>query len=721
MKKVFKRAVSFAAALSVVSGFAAGARETDYYGDFEYPNIDFSQMDAGPYDTSVIDELDTRIRGIMDTRGDFAEISPLLDDCENELEKVMSSSMYTLIMNYLDNNDKTNSENAAETEKQILTAKTVETLLVDLYNNGYSSELEEKYGKEAMERIVANKSSDEFLELSKEENELVSQYYSNQLDVDKCGEIFVKLVDVRNRIAEAEGYDSYADYAYERIYARDYTSDDAKAFSEYTKEYILPYYGTVSENVELMAGLGKVREFTDEEIIELVGGGLDNLSSELKECFDYMFEYGLADISYSETKTMPGTGVTCSLPYYNSNYLFISPGTEPEYIPWTLTTLVHEFGHFNAGMRTIGQLDFIAATDNIDLAETQSQGLELLFMKEYDGIFRGDAEYRRMETARNLLSSVIEGCIFDEWQRAVYAEEELTPEKADQLLEEIYGEYGAKITLDADNAAREIWALINHNFTLPFYYISYATSAMAAFEIFAESEDDYNSAFDKYMEITKYVQGSGFRNVLEECGLHDVFDEETFKTVSEAVAENYCGFGDVTGEDWFKPSVLFVSAWLEGDESGSFRPDDSATREEFVTALGKMYDGFFGIETDGDCPFDDVYDEELAEYVAWAYSNDIVNGIDEDSFGGDETITREQLVALMYRLAEYSGADTDVPDSEALFTDLADVSEYADNAVSWAYSEGIIDGYDDGSFKPQATITRAETAQVLRNFSVAVY
>lgn len=719
MKKMFKRAAAIVLALSLAAGAAASARETNYYEDFEYPNIDFSQMDAGPYDTAVIDELNTRIRGIMDTRGDFSEISMLLDNCETELKKVISSNMYTLIENNLNNNDKTNAEHAAETEKQLFVAKTLETLFVDLYNNGYADELAEKYGEAAIKKIVENQTSDEFLELSNKENELLSEYYANQRDAGKCAEIFMELVELRNSIAAAEGYDSYADYAYERLYSKDYTSADTAMFGEYAKEYILPFFAELNSNVEAMAEQGEIPEFTDDEIKELVGGGLDDLSSELKECFDYMFAYNLADISFSETKTMPGTGVTFSLPLYNSNYLLISRGEESEYDRWTLGTLVHEFGHFNSGMRTIGQIDVVTMSDNVDLAETQSQGLELLFMKEYDGIFKGDAEYRRMETVRNLLNVLIEGCVFDEWQQRVYAEEELTPDRADELLEEVYGEYGARIVSDEENAARQMWTMLGHNFITPFYYISYATSAMAAFELLAESEADYDSAFDKYMEITKCTPDRGFRNALEECGLRDVFSEEAFEEVAGAVTENYCGFNDVSPGDWFNVPVLFVSSWLEGG-GNNFRPEENTTREEFVTALGKMYDGFFGIDAEGGCPFTDVEGEELAEYVTWANENDIVYGVGNNLFGGGETITREQLVTFMYRLADYSGADMTAGET-AEFGDAEAVSDYAAEAVSWAFGEDIINGYGDGTFKPQNTVTRAETAQILRNFSVEIY
>ncbi|HIT84491.1 MAG TPA: S-layer homology domain-containing protein, partial [Candidatus Ornithomonoglobus intestinigallinarum] len=73
-----------------------------------------------------------------------------------------------------------------------------------------------------------------------------------------------------------------------------------------------------------------------------------------------------------------------------------------------------------------------------------------------------------------------------------------------------------------------------------------------------------------------------------------------------------------------------------------------------------------------------------------------------------------------YRLADYSGADMTAGET-AEFGDAEAVSDYAAEAVSWAFGEDIINGYGDGTFKPQNTVTRAETAQILRNFSVEIY
>ena len=719
MKKLFQKITSALLAVMMTAGIIASARETNFYGDFDFPNIDYSQMAYYPYNVSDFNDRIERIRAIVTSGGDFAEISMLLDECEAEIIEAVTLYNCAVIETYKENTEENNAESASAYASVMVMSQNLESLIKDLYDSDYGDSLAEKYGRDNIEQLIDNSGTDEFYELSNAEEALVNEYYANQSDLEKCREIFIKLVDIRNNIAAEQGYSSYADYAYEVIYGRDYSSEDADMFFGYVKQYIVPVYVVLAGIVADMSGDAYASEFTPREAQELVAGGLDDISSELKESFDYMLTYHLLDMEYSDKKIMPGTGATFDLPYYKSSYVFISPFEDGENNGWNLSTLIHEFGHFNAGIRSMNSDDIIFGSESLDIAETQSQGLELLFMPYYDRMYTSEAGYERLYMVFKMLNSVVEGCIYDEWQRRVYNEDSLTADRADELLADVAGEFGL---VDGQNTDKtNLWCYISHNFDSPFYYISYATSAMAALEILDKSLEDYDEAADTYMELTLNGSDGGFRSSLAECGLNDIFNEDTVIGIAAMAANEYCGFLDVKAVDWFRNPVMFVSDWLDGYDDGNFYPYNSTTREQFITALGRMCDGFFGIEAEGNCPFIDVSDEELQKYVTWAQDNDIVYGVGGNMFGGDETITREQLVTFMYRLAEYSGADTEVPDGNAGFADFSSVSDYAGEAVTWAYAEGIINGYEDGSFKPQNTVTRAETAQIMRNFSVKIY
>jgi len=102
--------------------------------------------------------------------------------------------------------------------------------------------------------------------------------------------------------------------------------------------------------------------------------------------------------------------------------------------------------------------------------------------------------------------------------------------------------------------------------------------------------------------------------------------------------------------------------------------------------------------------------------VEWAAANGIVFGYGYGRFGPDDNITREDLVLILYRYAQFAGIQ--LPDIRAYtgFTDDANIAGYAKAAVEAFYSAGIVSGYPDGSFKPQGDTTRAETAVMLQGF-----
>ena len=84
-----------------------------------------------------------------------------------------------------------------------------------------------------------------------------------------------------------------------------------------------------------------------------------------------------------------------------------------------------------------------------------------------------------------------------------------------------------------------------------------------------------------------------------------------------------------------------------------------------------------------------------------------------DGTMANDNVTREQFVTMLWRLSVEPTAAT-----AASFTDSGSVSDYAKTAVDWAVSKGIVNGYNDGSFKPQGNATRAEVAKMLTVYCV---
>ncbi|WP_286684302.1 5'-nucleotidase C-terminal domain-containing protein [Collinsella sp. UBA1693] len=189
-------------------------------------------------------------------------------------------------------------------------------------------------------------------------------------------------------------------------------------------------------------------------------------------------------------------------------------------------------------------------------------------------------------------------------------------------------------------------------------------------------------------------------------------------------------FKDVAATDWFAGVVgQAVDAELmkgysddSGASTGFFGPYDNMTRAQVVTVLYRIS----GDATPGEkpgankTPFTDV--EDGAYYINalnWAYENGLTSGYTKANgemanlFGPHDTVTREQLVTLVWRAAGAPVATSD--DAYRSCKDAGKESVFAVDALKWAASKGILTGSveADGSYlKPTASTLRCEGAKV---------
>lgn len=182
-------------------------------------------------------------------------------------------------------------------------------------------------------------------------------------------------------------------------------------------------------------------------------------------------------------------------------------------------------------------------------------------------------------------------------------------------------------------------------------------------------------------------------------------------------------FKDVYDSFWGKNAIeyLYKKGVISGMTEDTFEPTATLTREQAVKILclafniqdvkniysenGRVYD-----LTDYSM-FDDVAQYDwYSEYVFAAYRRNIVNGIADKRFGVGESVTRQDIAVMLYRILEASSSKKD-----SGFDDAADIAPYAEEAVAYMRANGIISGYDDNTFKPQSFISRAEIAQIVYN------
>ena len=107
-----------------------------------------------------------------------------------------------------------------------------------------------------------------------------------------------------------------------------------------------------------------------------------------------------------------------------------------------------------------------------------------------------------------------------------------------------------------------------------------------------------------------------------------------------------------------------------------------------------------------------------ANAVVWAQQNGIVNGISETEFAPDNSITREQIAAIIHRYAQYKGIDVSVGENTNIlsYNDYDDISEYAIASMQYACGSGLLKGRTESTLNPKENATRAEVAAILHRF-----
>ena len=178
------------------------------------------------------------------------------------------------------------------------------------------------------------------------------------------------------------------------------------------------------------------------------------------------------------------------------------------------------------------------------------------------------------------------------------------------------------------------------------------------------------------------------------------------------IVDNSKEFTDVSPTSWEADAVAFASAHelFSGTSETTFSPNESMSRGMLATVLYRL-EGCpdqEGATTYGDVSSDAWY----ADGVAWVTENGIANGYGDGQFGPNDNITREQFAVMLWNYAGRPAASSQVLD----FTDADQAGSYALEALCWAAENGILNGYSNGQLVPGGTATRAQAAQMLKNF-----
>ena len=191
-----------------------------------------------------------------------------------------------------------------------------------------------------------------------------------------------------------------------------------------------------------------------------------------------------------------------------------------------------------------------------------------------------------------------------------------------------------------------------------------------------------------------------------------IFDKTKHKTAPSIAWSN--PFRDVAQGAWYYDSVAYVhqNGLFSGTSAASFSPNAVTTRGQIVSILYNLAGSptVRSGNTFRDVPSSAYY----ANAVEWAAAMGLTSGTGSGLFLPDAPVTREQLAVFLSQYAKQHGVELTGSSSLQRFSDYRSVSNYAQQPLAWAVSQGLLSGFEDGSLRPRSPATRAQTASILR-------
>lgn len=402
------------------------------------------------------------------------------------------------------------------TEQSPFLQDKIKLIMAALAESPFSKELEEKYFSDDFESYKDySGASAKYLELLNQEQKLISEYYTlsvgnNHSDYNGLADIYLKLIKVRHEIAVERGYDNYLEYAYVESYGKDYTTEDARNFLKYIKDYIYPIK-------DLLTG-GDIPDFSDKDIITMLGESTKEMGGPIWDAYRYLRKYEL--YRFGTNSNSMDANYEMYLPDYEIPIIFLCNRG--------FSSLSHEFGHFTDELYNYG------AFADYDTSEVSSQTMEFLTIA-YSPSITEDAKAKYQKA---LITEALDDIIY--WAADTLFEMDIYTADPDTLtindIESIY--YKSHIAYGLGQNKKE-WVYRDHFIDYALYMINYATSAMAAVQIMRMECENKGAGVDGFIHFISQDKGDGFNTILKKAGLASPFEEETFIKTAEFLKNSY--------------------------------------------------------------------------------------------------------------------------------------------------------------------------------------
>ena len=370
----------------------------------------------------------------------------------------------------------------------------------------------------------------------------------------------------------------------------------------------------------------------------------------------------------------------------------------------------------------------------------------------------GEANMQTAEIRNMVLAKADVPALADNWYKvgndvidAVFDNEDATRISGAVLIKKNYNEStgGTEVTVDKDlvNIGPKNEIYLNQGeavvMTVPTTYTTVQvgmrslTGDTVKYQINSEPTKEMNSTVDMYYKVNLVEGKLVIRNVsggilaltkLKVTGAGTTTNDVSVETTPEAIRYAMAlmrgidvpQFTDVAEDAWYHDYVydLVYRGVVNGMTATTYEPEGKLTRAQFVKLLACSLADAETLKTyEGKHPFKDSEGHWAEAYIAWAKDKGIVEGVSATEFDPEAPITREQMATIFGRYALKQGIE--LPKSEnaaGSFPDADKISEYAREFVELMRIAGILNGYEDGTFRPQGNATRAEAAKLFSLF-----
>ncbi|MDO4332543.1 MAG: M3 family oligoendopeptidase [Eubacteriales bacterium] len=359
-------------------------------------------------------------------------------------------------------------------------------------------------------------------------------YCGNEAEME---EIFSQLVEIRNEMGKALGYENYIPLGYKQQGRSDYGQKEVEAFRKQVREEIVPLCEKLYQAQAKRIGVDEIKVYDekfvfpdgnavpagdDDYMIEQARIMYHDMSPETGEFIDFMIDHKLMDLKNRPNKA--STGYMTFLPDYKAPYVFSCFN----HTIFDMQVLSHELGHAFAGYQAMRHQPVSAYySESTDIAEIHSMSMEQFAYPYAEQFFGKDADKYRFAHLQEAVTFVPFGVAVDEFQHIVYAHPELTPKERTyewHKLEEKYMPW-RKYEDDAFMERGGYWYHKLHIFLYPFYYINYTLTTMGAMEFKKRYEEDRSAAWKDYLNLCNAGGSQSYLGLLKVANLSVPFEE----------------------------------------------------------------------------------------------------------------------------------------------------------------------------------------------------